>query len=390
MSKKSETEKINILFIIPQLEKGGSEALVYNVASRLDRDLFSTSVAYFYFYGNEKFRDAFQEKGIRLYHIPKNGAADLSAMRKLARIINENNIHIVNAHHFVSMFYSFYACKIVNRRKLVYTEHSSWEVEQVPLKWKLIGRLLLSQLDCIMGVSNDVTEALREKFNLQKENAITIRNGVDDIEGRKEPRDVREIRNEFDLASDTKVVMTVANFRKVKNHLFLLRGFKELLKEYDNVRLFLIGQGTESDPENSEGDVRSYLEEHNLQDKVILTGHRNDVQDLLLIADVFCLTSYREGLPVSLLEAMSAGLPVIGTNVPGIRDVVVNSKNGFLLDLGDQKGLKTALLKLLNDDKLRLYYGRVSRNIVKEFYSMDQCMRGYQNLFMSLMKRGLR
>ncbi len=384
MNKKSETEKINILFIIPQLEKGGSEALVYDVASRLDRDLFSVSLAYFNFYGNEKFRDAFQGEGIRLYQIPKDGAADLSAMRTLARIIRENNIHIVNAHHFVSMFYSFYACKIVNRRKLVYTEHSSWEVEQVPLRWKLIGRLLSSQLDCITGVSDDVTEALREKYNLREENAITIRNGVDDIEGSKETRDIREIKNEFDLASDTKVVMTVANFRKVKNHLFLLRGFKELLKEYDNVRLFLIGQGTESDPENSEGDVRSYLEEHNLQDKVILTGHRNDVQDLLSIADVFCLTSYREGLPVSLLEAMSAELPVIGTNVPGIRDVIAHGESGILVELDDRKALKNAMAELLKNEELRYNYGQAAKKVVEKHYSIKQCVGRYQDLFLSL------
>ena len=386
MSKKSEKEKINILFIIPQLEKGGSEALVYDVASRLDRDLFKASMAYFNFYGNEKFRDAFQKKGIRLYQIPKNGAADLSAMRKLARIIHKNNIHIVNAHHFVSMFYSFYACKIANHRKLVYTEHSIWEVEQVPLKWKFIGRLLSSQLDCIMGVSDDVTEALREKYHLQKENAITIRNGVD-LEDRKETRDVREIRNEFDLASDTKVVMAVANFRKVKNHLFLLRGFKELLKECDNVRLFLIGQGTESDPENSEGDVRSYLAEHNLQDKVILTGHRSDVQDLLSIADVFCLTSYREGLPVSLLEAMSAELPVIGTNVPGIRDVIAHGESGILIELDDCKALKDAMAELLTNEKLKYNYGQAAKKVVEKHYSIKQCVDSYQDLFLRLIHR---
>lgn len=383
-TESAEMGKINVLFVIPQLEKGGSETLVYDIAKRMDRELFNTSLAYFDFFGNEKFRDAFQVHGIRLYHIPRNGAADFSTMQIISRVIRDENIDIVNAHHFVSMFYSFYACKIANRRKLVYTEHSSWEVEQVPLKWELIGRLLLNHLDCVVGVSEDVTESLRAKYRLQKENAITIKNGVD-FEDKRENRNVKEIRDEFGLTDDIKVVMTVANFRKVKNHLFLLQGFKELLKEVGNVRLLLIGQGTESDPENTEGAVRDYLEENRLLDKVILAGHRSDVRDLLSIADVFCLTSYREGLPISILEAMTAGLPVIGTNVPGIRDVVTHKKNGILIELGDWKALKDAMLKILTNKELKCNYGKASRKIVEESYSITQCVGRYQDIFLRLM-----
>ncbi len=381
--------KINVLFVIPQLEKGGSETLVYDIAKRMDRELFNTSLAYFDFFGNEKFRDAFQVHGIRLYHIPRNGAADFSTMQIISRVIRDENIDIVNAHHFVSMFYSFYACKIANRRKLVYTEHSSWEVEQVPLKWELIGRLLLNHLDCVVGVSEDVTESLRAKYRLQRENAITIRNGVD-FEDKKENRNVKEIRDGFGLTDDIKVVMTVANFRKVKNHLFLLQGFKELLKEMGNVRLFLIGQGTNDDQENSERDVRGYIEQNGLLDKVILTGYRSDVQDLLSIADVFCLTSYREGLPISLLEAMSAGLPVVGTNVSGIRNVIVQGQNGYLVELGDCVELKRALCMLLTNDQLRYSCGQKARNMVIDNYSISRCVNDYQKLFVSLMKRKLR
>ncbi len=385
-AKEFNLDKVNILFVIPQLDKGGSETLVYDIASRLDRKLFGISLGYFHFYGNEKFRNAFQDLGVGLHQIHRNGAADFSTMRTMARIIRDNDIHIVNAHHFVSMFYSFYACKIANRCRLVYTEHSSWEIEQTPVKWRVIGKLLLRYTDCVMGISDDVTKTLSATFKLREENAVTIRNGVD-LEGKRTPRDVRAIKSEFGLADDIKIVVTVANFRKVKNHLLLLQGFKELIREFDKVMILLIGQGYVHDPDYSEREVRDYIAENNISEKVILTGYRSDVKDLLSIADVFCLTSFREGLPISMLEAMSIGLPVIGTNVPGIRDVVAHGKNGFLVDLGDSKGLKDSLLKILVNDQLRCNFASESRKIAMESYSMSQCVKSYQDLFLQLVKQ---
>lgn len=380
-------DKINILFVIPQLEKGGSETLVYDLASRLDRSVFGVSLAYFNYYGNDKFKKAFLDHGIRLHEVKINGKYGMKTMRRMTEIIREHNIHVVNAHHFVSMIYSLYASKIACRRRLIYTEHSRWEVDRASLKWRIIGRILMKRLDCVIGISDDVTQALRDKFKLTISNTVTIRNGVDLEEG-KQIRDVERIRKEFGLSARMKVIMTVANFRKIKNHMYMLQGFKELLKEYEDVRLLLIGMGTAGDPENSEIDVRNYIKENALLDKVIMTGQRSDVRELLNVADVFCLTSFKEGLPISMLEAMSCGLPVVGTNVPGIRDVIDHERNGFLVELDDQNKLKLTLLKLLTDEKLRLDYGRESQKIVKDFYSMDQCVRNYQDLFLRYSKAG--
>jgi len=182
-----------------------------------------------------------------------------------------------------------------------------------------------------------------------------------------------------------KVIAMVANFRKVKNHILLLKGFRELLHELDEVRLMLIGQGYAHDPEGSEVEVRRYIEESGLSSKVIFTGYRSDVMDLLSIADVFCLTSYREGLPISMLEAMSCSLPVVGTNVPGIRDVVRHGKNGFLVEPDDPVAVKDSLLRILTDNQIHQDFGSESRKIVLESYSLDQCAKNYQDLFLQLL-----
>jgi glycosyltransferase involved in cell wall biosynthesis len=372
--------KIGVLFIMMQMEMGGSERLVHDLALNMDRKFFNPSVAWFY--GN-RVLEQFEELDVPLYHVPKSKRFDFSTMCQLANIIKDNNIQVVNAHHFMSMVYSFYGCKIRNNVKLVYTEHSKWEIEQVPLRWRVLGRFLLNHIDAAVGVNEEVTKSLRNKFNLHPSKAFTIQNGVDlEVFGNR--NESRGLRNELGISNGEKVIGIVANLKKIKNHMFLLKAFEELLKEYENVKLLLIGQGLDGDIENSEAEVRHFTESKGLEKNVLFLGFRSDIPDLLGIMDVFCLTSFKEGLPISLIEAMAAGLPVVGSDVEGIRNVIIHDKNGFLVEAGDVMGLRDALIRLLENDSLRIKMGQESKDLANRIYSFHRCLHQYQNLFTSI------
>jgi glycosyltransferase involved in cell wall biosynthesis len=302
-------------------------------------------------------------------------------MRKLGEIVKDNKIHVVNAHHFISMVYSYYGCKIRNAAKLIYTEHSKWEIERLRWKWRRIGSYLLSRSDAGVGVSIEVTEAMKDAFKLKSTNTFVIQNGIDLQAFDRICSNGAQKKRGSGIARGDKAIGIVANFRKVKNHIFLLRAFEAVAKEYQNVKLLVIGQGFEGDPENSEGDVRNFINDAELQNKVFLLGFRTDILKLLSNMDIFCLTSFREGLPISLIEAMAAGLPVVGTDVEGIRDVIIHSENGFLVPVGDVKGLKDALITLLQNDSLRKEMGRKSRALASQAYSLHHCVNRYQDLF---------
>jgi glycosyltransferase involved in cell wall biosynthesis len=117
-----------------------------------------------------------------------------------------------------------------------------------------------------------------------------------------------------------------------------------------------------------------------------MLGYRSDIPEILNIMDIFCLTSLKEGLPISLIEAMSVGRPVIGTDVDGIRDVIVHNKNGFLVCSGDVNDLKESMITLLNNEALCQKMGRESKSMTKEYYSLDRCVTQYHDLFMSSLK----
>lgn len=374
------SEKINVLFIIIQMNMGGSERLVYNLVSKLDRQVFNPSVAWFF---GDKPLQEFLDLRIPLFHIPKSRRFDFSPMHSLGKIIKKNNISVVNAHHFFSMVYAFFGTKIRNRSSLIYTEHSQWEVQGISQKWRLIGRYLFKGIDHTVGVNPEVTQELKSTFKLRESKTSTILNGVDLQEFQCLRQNIKQTRCSLNLKDSERVIGIVGNFRRVKNHVFLIKAFCTLVTILKNIKLIFIGRGFPDDPENSEPEVRNMVRELGIENSVLFLGYRSDVRELLGIMDVFCMTSLKEGLPISLIEAMAVGLPVIGTNVEGIRYVIVPNQNGLLVELGDVTALTNALLNLLEHPEHRERLGQAAHQTAEEKYSLDQCVAEYEKLFIS-------
>lgn len=375
---KNKDAKINILFIIIQMKMGGSERLVCDLVRNLDRDLFNPHVAWFY---EEKPLKEFEQLGIPLFYVPKVKRFDFATMHRIGRIIKENRIQVVNAHHFLSMVYSFYGTKVVNNVRLVYTEHSEWEIQAISWKWLIAGRNLLRYTDAVVGISNKVKDCLQDTFNLPKNKTHAIPNGVD-CKLFSVPQDKNHYKTKCGLDGGDIVIGIVANLKKNKNHIFLLKSFKNLLLQNNKLKLLIIGQGFKDDPEGSEKDIQSFIKEAGLDDEVSLMGGRSDVPDLLKAMDIFCLVSYKEGLPISLIEAMATGLPVVGTDVAGIKDVIIPHENGFLVELNDEEQLIQALNRLIDAPSLRHKFGTKSRKLADQSYALENCMKQYQLLFL--------
>jgi len=369
--------KIKILFLILQMKAGGSEKLVLDIISELDRTIFSPSIAWF---KDFDLIDKFRNLNIPMYYISKNRRVDLLAMYNLSKIIKENNIRLVNVHHFMPLVYSYFGCKIANKIKVVYTEHSIWEVEQRSFKWNIIGGYLLRNTDAIIGVSKRISDHMGKVYKLYNNKIHTVPNGV--IFNYSFER--TECKYFSNIPKNHFKICMVANFRNNKNHIFLLKSFNELCKVRNNVHLVLIGQGFKEDAENSENEVKALIAKLRLNRNVSLLGYRDNVQELLCNMDIACLTSKKEGLPISLIEAMAARLPVVGTKVEGIEDVILDNYNGYLVSMGDVKGFSNALDSLITDEKRRKIFGNRSNEIARKLYSMEKCVEKYQNIFLSL------
>lgn len=372
-----DSKKIKVLFVIVQMGMGGSEHLVWDLIRSLDRSRFSPYLAWFY---GEKPLQQFVDLNIPLFHIPKIRRLDLSTMRQVGKLIQEHQIDVVNAHHYLSLIYSFYGCKLANRIGLIYTEHSLWEIKKISPKWQFVGRRVLPFADVSVGISAEVRAGLKSIFHLTDKQTCTIVNGVD-CQLLAPPEDKKHCKQKLGFSEENISIGMVANLKKNKNHIFLLKAFRQLLKEHPQLNLFFVGQGFEGDLEGSEEEIQQYIAEHNLNKNVSLLGARADVPDILKALDIFCLTSYQEGLPISLIEAMASGLPVVGTNVAGIKGVIDHDVNGFLVEPDNEEQLSASLHKLVADSALRLRFGKKSRELATTKYSLNTCMNQYQNIF---------
>ncbi len=372
-----DRDKINVLFIIVQMKMGGSEHLVWDLVRNLDRNKFSPHVAWFY---EETPLQQFSDLDIPLFHIPKIKRFDFQTMKQLANIIRDNQIDVVNAHHYLSMIYSFYGAKVKNNTKLIYTEHSVWEIRAVSFKWKIAGKLFLRFADNVVGVSDKIRKCLVESFKIPETKAHAIMNGVDcDVFFPAEEK--QQLKANLGLSPESIVIGIVANLKNNKNHIFLLKAFRNLQKKHSSLKLLIVGQGFDGDPESSEKTINGFITDSALEEKVLMMGSRPDVPDLLKGMDIFCLVSHKEGLPISITEAMASGLPVVGTDVEGIRDVIHPNRNGLLVPLNDVEKLTETLDSLIQNTSLRNDLGEKARAFVYEHYNLKKSIHVYEKLF---------
>jgi glycosyltransferase involved in cell wall biosynthesis len=309
-------------------------------------------------------------------------------MKTVADLVRRHRIDVINAHHFMSFVYAWYAAKLARSIGLVYTEHSEDDVLRAQGKWRPGGAALMRGCDAVVGVSDRVSAALRSHFWLNAGRVHTIENGVDLATFDRASMDRAAARAELQLEDDTIVIGHVANFRRNKNHLFLLRGFERAFGRRHDVRLVLLGQGFPGDPENSEHEIRRFIEANGLERSVTLLGYQPNVPRILSAMDMTCLVSYKEGLPLSVIEAMATGLPLVATDIDGLRDVVYDGVNGLLVTPDDVEGLARALASLASDRALRRHLGDEGRRIARDHYSFARCLLQTERLLSEVARGG--
>jgi glycosyltransferase involved in cell wall biosynthesis len=371
-------KKVNVLFVLIELSTGGTERVVLDLAKHLDRSSFNVYCAFF---ADGPLREECAHLSQRLFFVRKKPGFDPAAIRRLSAIIGENNIDVINAHHYMPFFYSFLPSKIFHRRALIYTEHSVPGVEQICSSiHNRPCNLMLYDTNNVVAVSTEVAESLSENFPAHTGRIKYIPNGVD-IARFSGHVDRRRIRSLLGLQPDHFVVGNVANFRQVKNHACLIRAFYQLSLRHPDVRLVLVGAGYPAEEGNTEQTVKRLISEYGLDGRVILTGDRQDIPQLLTSFDAFCLPSWSEGLPISILEAMAAKIPVVGSNVRGIRGIISPGETGLLFPCNDHIYLCHLLERLYNSSMLRQELCSRAFAYVSEAHGMARWITAYEELF---------
>jgi L-malate glycosyltransferase len=372
--------KTKLLFVLLQLDAGGAERVVLDLARNIDKTLFDIYVVSF---SQGDLYDDFSAVCTKLFHVHRRGGYDFGAMMRIGHIIKKYSIDVVNAHHYAPFFYSYLGSTIFNRSRLFFTVHSVPELVNMPIIHKHVCELLCYRANGIIGISNEISLSIRKAFPSHLSKVIYIPNAVN-VDLFSAPVDRDAVRAELNIPSDAALVGMIANFHKVKNHLCLIKAFDTLRQKHPHLRLVLVGKGFPDFPETSESNMKAMINLFRLEDSIILTGYRHDISRLLKAFDIFCLPSFSEGLPVSILEAMAARIPVVGSDVQGIREVISPENTGLLFPSNDHVSLAAQLERLITDAELRVRLQEKAFDFVSQNHGMRQWISRYQDLFLSV------
>ena len=343
----------SILYVITRAEHGGAQTHILELlrasAGRYTVALVCGEVG---FLTHEA-----KALGIAVFHLPNlvvpvNPRKDLLALAQLANVIRRFKPNLIHAHSSKAGLLARIAARLCGIPS-IFTAHG-WafsEGASRPRKWIamssewLAGRLgasiiAVSQFDRDLALRHGIADASR---------IFTITNGIRDDSGRACPE-----------AGSPPVIVMVARFTPQKDHLTLLRALSTVLAPF---RLWFIGDGPLIE------QSRACAAQLGLLDRTEFFGDSCSVRDLLPSAHVFALISRYEGLPISILEAMCAGLPIVATDTGGVSEAVRNGWNGLLVGRARENTLRDALESLLGDPGLRKSFGMHSRALFESAFT---------------------
>ncbi|MDP2923095.1 MAG: glycosyltransferase [Candidatus Omnitrophota bacterium] len=372
-NKKSRAP-LNVLFVVPYLLTGGAERVVINLAKGLDRRKFNPIVCCLTTRG--ELAEELENNGIRVIVLGKKGKFDISVIRKLAAVIRENDIDIINTHLWGANFWGRIAAKKAGVKVIIATEHN----EDV---WKsglflMLDRWLVRSTDKIIAVSNKVKEFYVGK-GIPEEKIEVIYNGVESKSLAGYESLAGSIREEFGIKKDEIVLAIIGRLVPQKGHRYLFEAVSALDGQY-KVKVIVVGDGPLL------RSLRSQVARLKLQEKVIFTGLRKDVKEILGITDILVMPSLREGLPMVALEAMAAGVPIIAAKVGGIPEIITDCQNGLLVDSENSKEISQAIRRLVQDRALLQKLGKNARHTFENGFTNEIMLEKTEQLYQRLYK----
>jgi len=267
--------------------------------------------------------------------------------------------------------------------RLVHSEHGRNfpHLHAEPMKRRIARRCLYHVADAVFTVSAELREFYCRETGFSPERMRVIPNGVD-VRRIDEASQFGHhgVREELGIASNDFVIGTVARLDATKDTITLARAFARLPR-HTGIKLLIIGDG------NERARLEQFAAESGLTSALLFTGARNDGPRLLSAMNVFALPSLSEGMPITVLEAMAARLPVVATNVGALPELIEESATGFLVEPQQDEAMAERLIRFYANRELAKAFGVSARGKVERDFSLDLTLRRYADLYVSVLQK---
>jgi glycosyltransferase involved in cell wall biosynthesis len=301
---------------------------------------------------------------------------------QLSRIINGAEVDIVHTDYSRDLFTLVPALKMAKPTPLVLHKHvGTKNPKNLPVHpW------LYNRVDCAIGISEVIVRNLVETHPLRPDQVMLIHHGIDLERFKPDPKRRQALREELGVGEDGLLVGIVGRLQRHKGHLEFLEVAKRLVPRHPGVKFVIVGEATRGEDEEA-NEVVDVLEAAGLGDRLILTGYRDDVPDLLGAMDVFLFPTHAEAFGLVIVEAMAMGVPVVSSNCDGVPDIVVEGETGFLVEPTHVPALTEAVEDLLTDPSKRAAFGAAGRERALRLFSLDKMCEELEGLYGVLIER---
>ncbi len=352
-------QRIKVVHLIESLDIGGIERLIETIALGIDKTKYNLSVWALSCGGRiaDRLRRAGIEVrilGIDTYYNPGN-------FFKLAFMFRADRVNIIHTHTYFSNTIGRIAAKIAGVKGIVTHVHSTyWEYSRRNL---FVERFLSRLTDVIICCSNAVKDFVVNHEGINEQKVVTVYNGVYKLARQNNHTRIAE---ELGIKDSDIVIISIGSLYPNKGHDILLKALARDECRQTEVKCLIVGKGP------MEAELKHTADNLGIKSNVIFAGLREDIGNLLSVSDIFVLPSVeREGLGNAILEATSAGLPVVASNIGGIPEAVIDGKTGYLVKPADINELAKTIASLISDEDTRHRLGIASAELYNQKFRAD-------------------
>ena len=360
--------RIGVMQITDSLAAGGLERVAVNVANGLPADNWRSYLCTTRQGGPLEAKVAPHVKCVQL---GRTGRFDVTALRKLSRYIKEHRIDVLHAHG-TSLFIAAAVSMFNGSARVIWHDHfGRFETEKRSPAYRLATR----NLDAVISVTEPLAQWAKSYLGMRS--VWYIPNFVSSGHPNRE-----------DLVLPGEIgsrVVCVANFRRQKDHITLLRAFALVVREAPQAHLILLGSATDSE---CRVEIEQAITRLNLLENVSWLGSHSDVPAVLARCDIGVLSSRSEGLPLALLEYGMSGLPTVATNVGECAEVLGYGSAGIIVPASSVQPLADGICLLLRSREMREILGQKFRTLVTQNYSGEASIKQVCDVYYSVLDGG--
>ena len=366
---------IRVLHLIPNLLPYGAERVVATLATQGARDRFEVSIASLYGEVPGGLSTALRGEGVRIFHLNKRRGFDPRMFYRVFEVLRELRPDVVHTHNYV-LRYLLPPALLHNPPAIVHTIHNVAHLEVDRLGVWLQRRSFGRRVHPVV-IADEGAASFERVYG--RPAPTLIRNGIAVARYAAAGADRQQWRARHGFSAEDLLFVCVARFYEQKNHKTLIEAFAAAAATLPNAKLLLAGDG------HLREDVQAQVRSLGLPEKVRFLGRRDDIPELLAACDVFALASLWEGNPLSVMEAMSAGLPAVVTAVGGMPELVASETHGIVVPPGDASAFSAALMCLANDPAMRRAMGIAAAKRAQTEFDDRNMVEAYESLYDELL-----